>query len=208
MVAQLSRTAEILQLERRLEPLTFWSFFPTPQPVIQQMLAHAQLRDGMRVLEPTAGKGHICKALAANADISLDVVEIIPMFQKLLTLQGFNVIGSNIMSQPITPIYDQVIANPPFDKQMRHIMRYYQFLKPGGRLVTVANALYRYGTSSSLYYEFRDWLLSIPSFEDYPLPPNSFRNSERSTDVETCIIVLDKPTGNNHDYCRHIYRQR
>jgi cyclopropane fatty-acyl-phospholipid synthase-like methyltransferase len=192
MVAQLSHTAQLNQLERQLKPLTFWSFFPTPPHVIQRLLAHAALRDGMRVLEPTAGKGHICKPLVADADITLDVVEIIPMFRQLLSLYGFNVIGENIMQQPIQPIYDRVVANPPFDKQMRHIMRYYQFLKPGGRLVTVANALYRTGDSSSLYDEFRSWLLTVP-FEDYPLPPHSFRNSERSTDVETCILVLDKP---------------
>ena len=175
-----------------VNPKKYWSFFPTPSPVIHRLLDYALIENGMRILEPSAGTGNICRGIKDEyPDCEIDCFEIVPEFRTILTSQNFNVISSNFMGEFPSPIYDRVIANPPFDKQMTHVQRMYKWLKPGGRMVTVVNACFSYQTSSSLYFEFRHWLRSAGAVAKR-LPTNSFVNSERPTQVETAIIIIDK----------------
>ena len=75
-------------------------------------------------------------------ELNIHCVEKNPDFSEMLQMYGFPVIGQDFTSLKAKPIYDRVIANPPFDRQMSHIQQMYQWLKPGGKLVTVANAVF------------------------------------------------------------------
>ena len=57
-------------------------FYPTPTAVISQMLAGIHL-EGCNVLEPSAGKGDIVKALQA-AGANVNACEIDTQLQKLI----------------------------------------------------------------------------------------------------------------------------
>lgn len=143
LIAQVETTLvslRIEQLHQQAIASEVWDFFPTPNPVINKMLSLAQLKPGMKALEPSAGLGHICR-IARKLEIELDCFEVSPLLRQGLLLQGFNIIGDDFLSSTPTPIYDRILANPPFSRNgvARHTLHALDWLRPGGRLVTVAH---------------------------------------------------------------------
>ena len=196
----------IRQLNRQHWQHSVWSYFPTPPAVLRYLLNQARLQDGLRILEPSAGKGAIVKKIHELWNCSIDCIEQHADFREILHLNGFNVIGDDFMQVTPQPIYDRVIANPPFDRQMTHIPQMYQWLRPGGRLVTVANACFlepnkapfkdpKYAGERSragLYHRLFQWL-EATNANVIRLPKGSFSNASRTTQVDTVMIVASKP---------------
>lgn len=67
-------------------------FFPTPAETAQAMIEAAEITEGMAVLEPSAGMGHIAEQIR-EAGIDPDVVEFDFARRELLEAKGFNVVG-------------------------------------------------------------------------------------------------------------------
>ena len=88
---------------------------------------------------------------------------------------------------------------------MSHIQHMYQWLKPGGKLITVANAIFlepdkqRYKAAEfgqhlgqgSLYHRFLNWLDSTNA-QVMRLPKGSFATASRTTNVDTVLITATK----------------
>ena len=55
------------------------TLFPTPRPVIEQMLARANIQPGMTILEPSAGKGDIADA---PPDVKRDLRRLVETVKK------------------------------------------------------------------------------------------------------------------------------
>ncbi|MRR49383.1 MAG: PLxRFG domain-containing protein [Rhodocyclaceae bacterium] len=72
-------------------------FFPTPADTVQSMLDAAELKEGMSVLEPSAGMGHIAD-LIRDAGVEPDVVELSSDRRELLEAKGYNIVGSDFMN--------------------------------------------------------------------------------------------------------------
>ena len=71
-------------------------FFPTPAHIADEMVEAAGIEDGMSVLEPSAGMGHIAERIRA-AGVDPDVVEASGSRRELLEAKGFNVVGQDFM---------------------------------------------------------------------------------------------------------------
>lgn len=71
-------------------------FFPTPAGAVQDMLDAAELQEGMSVLEPSAGMGHIAD-LIREAGVEPDVVELSNERKELLEAKGYNIVGRDFM---------------------------------------------------------------------------------------------------------------
>ena len=71
-------------------------FFPTPAKIADEMIEAADIQDGMSVLEPSAGMGHIAERLR-DAGHEADVVEMSNSRKELLEAKGFNVVGRDFM---------------------------------------------------------------------------------------------------------------
>ena len=159
-------------------------FFPTPRALVQQMIEEAAIVSGMTILEPSAGKGDIAKAvLGLGATVAC--IEKNFTLAEHLRKQGFDVRCSDFLEVSPESIYDRVLMNPPFERHedAKHIQHAFQFLKPGGRLVAIACS-----TSGS---RLNSWIADLGgTVED--LPQGSFATSERPTQVNTCLIVLYK----------------
>ncbi|MGC1306609.1 MAG: hypothetical protein WA885_05220 [Phormidesmis sp.] len=182
-----------------------WSYFPTPPAVIRQLINHADLSDGLNVLEPSAGKGAIARKIYELWDCTIHCVEKNADFSKLLKLFGYQVIGQDFSLLKPKPLYDRVVANPPFDCQMTHLPLMYQWLKPAGKMVTVANACFleknkqRYKAeefnnhmgAGRLYHQFFKWL-DVTNAKVMRLPAGSFATASRTTNVETVLITVTK----------------
>ncbi|MBK7814499.1 MAG: methyltransferase [Rhodocyclaceae bacterium] len=108
-------------------------FFPTPAETAQAMIDAADLKEGMSVLEPSAGWGHIAEKIR-EAGVEPDVVEISGDRRALLEAKGFNLVGNDFMD--VAGEYDRIVLNPPFSdrRDAEHVQHAYSLLKPGGRL--------------------------------------------------------------------------
>src|SRR5690606_35563393 len=116
-----------------------FEFFPTPRAIVVELMELAAIQPGMKVLEPSAGKGAIAYAIAEIA--KPDCIEL--MVANCSALAGDIKLGTVTRTDFLTVEpsgdYDRVVINPPFSRQkdIRLVMHAFKFLKPGGRLVSV-----------------------------------------------------------------------
>jgi predicted RNA methylase len=161
--------------------------FDSPPDVVARIIARADIRPGMAVLEPSAGVGNIARAAAAACG-DVYAVEIDP--KRYAELSAFpRRVNDDFLSMSSTEFYDRVVMNPPFARQddIRHVLHAATFLKPGGRLVSVMSAgvLFRENRSS---VEFRQFVADRGGqFER--LPDQSF--AAAGTSIHTCVVSFD-----------------
>lgn len=189
--ADAERQRNIKAKERQLANAKIEGFFPTPKAIVEKMLDEADIKPGEKVLEPSAGKGNIADAIRESyPDNALDVVEWNASLNELLTEKGHNVVGVDFLQQ--SGEYDKIIMNPPFEKgqDIDHIKHAYSLLNDGGRVVCIMSEgpFFR---SDKKATEFREWLDSLGGVSE-KLPEGSFKSSERSTGVNTRLVVIDK----------------
>lgn len=181
----------IKKKERELIGKKIPGFFPTPRPLIDRMLDTADIQPGMKVLEPSAGKGDILDAIKErHPDADTHAVEQNHTLRDLLTAKGHNLVGDDAMTHKGE--YDRIVMNPPFEngQDQQHVKKAYESLKPGGKLVAVVGA----GVGNDRAKPFRDWLeANGGSIED--LPEGSFAGNDafRQTGVNTKLVTIEKP---------------
>lgn len=154
------------------------------------MLDLAQLQPHYHVLEPSAGAGDLASAISQFGVKKIDCFELHPLLQKALNLQDFNLVGDDFLKASPQPIYDRIIANPPFGNNgvNRHTTHAFQFLKPGGKLVTLAHH-YQLKPSQS-DKQFFAWLKQHNA--RFLNLGSAFADGDRKTNVPLQIILIDK----------------
>ena len=169
-----------------------FGYFPTPAPIVQQLIDLADIKPGMTVLEPSAGQGAIALA-AAEAGAVVDCVEIQDSNAAVISdahHMNVTVLVTDFLTTSPQQAYDRVVMNPPFARQddIRHVLHAHQHLKPGGLLVAVMSNGVTF-RSTPLTKEF--WrLIDSEDGEVLPLPAGSF--AESGTGVNTVIAVIPK----------------
>lgn len=144
----------------------------------------------MKVLEPSAGLGHICREVK-RLGLDPDCFEVSPLLRRGLLLQGFKVVGEDFLSSTPTAIYDRVVANPPFSGNgvARHTLRALDWLRPGGRLVTISHHYQLHPSSTDR--AFFQWLRGFGAhFYDCG---SAFVGGDRPCKTQIQIISVDKP---------------
>lgn len=173
-------------------PKDEFNFFPTPPQVVARLLELADVRYGMRVLEPSAGQGAIASA-CASLGARVDCFELMEANHRILNgddrLEA--VVLGDFLAQSVDPVYDRVVMNPPFLKQsdIKHVTHALSFLRPGGLLVAVMSAGVTFRNDSRTA-AFRD-LVTQRGGRIEKLPENSFKSS--GTGVNTVIAVIPAP---------------
>ena len=174
-------------------PKDEFEFFPTPAAVARQVIDLADIRDGMTVLEPSAGHGALAlRAQQAAASVAVDMYELMPANNTALVALSLPL--SNVaepcdfLSVEPRPIYDRVVMNPPFGKQadIKHVTHALKFLKPDGLLVSVmaVGVLFR---ENRLTADFRALIESRSGYIE-ELPAAAFKES--GTMAGTVIAVV------------------
>lgn len=165
-----------------------FQFFATPDPLAQQLVEMAEVTEVCRVLEPSAGQGAIANKIPGGCV----TVELMEQNITALKRQGYPVIEGDFLQKTVDElgVFDKVIANPPFTKNqdIEHVMHMYLFLKPGGRLVSVASTSWLNG-SQKKQVAFREWLSGVGA-EVANVDAGAFKSS--GTSVATVIIMIDK----------------
>lgn len=169
-------------------------YFPTPKTIVQRMIDLADIRDGERVLEPSAGNGNILDAITAevkNRGIIADVegIECNLSLREILELKQYKLVSNDFMEYAKYNNYDKIVMNPPFEqnKDVLHIQHAYKHLKEGGRIVAIMSPHWTFANDTKSV-SFREWLDGRGYYEK--LPEGSFKES--GTGVNTVLVVIDK----------------
>ena len=164
--------------------------FPTPPDLAERMIEAAEIDQGMRILEPSAGTGNILRAIAEAANpADITAIEINHKLADSLS-KSWNgpVICSDFLSVSPndTGTFDRIVMNPPFSngQDMAHIAHAMAFIAPGGRLVAIcANGPRQSENLRPVIEAAGGWWIEL---ED-----GAF--AESGTNVRTVMLVIDKP---------------
>jgi len=201
--------ADVVSLGEYVDQKRELQFYETPEAVVRCMIDMADLQVGMSVLEPSAGRGAIAKnLLSLGLGLRVECVEIEQSRADYLEEEtGLAVYCDNFLYLPkpgvgllkeggkeprqIDERFDRVLMNPPFSrsKDIAHVTCAYEWLKPGGRLVSVMSIGWTF-RSDRKASEFRGWVDSLGHVW-VPLAKDAFKKS--GVDVRTGLLLLDKP---------------
>ena len=165
-----------------------YQFYETPPELARRMVAMADVREGYRVLEPSAGKGAILKALPPA--VHRTAVELNGAMVDLVTLTDRVHYGDFLACNGELGSFDRIIANPPFrsGQDVDHVRHMHHLLKPGGILVTVMSPAWQYRMDKK-HADFRTWLEQL-DFEVEDLPEGTFKCS--GTNVRALLVTIRK----------------
>jgi SAM-dependent methyltransferase len=173
--------------------------FPTPTHIADQMAALADIRPGHRILEPSAGTGHLLDAAQRRigqrigAQSGCEIVAVELNLEAVRWLRGRSpqqtpetIISGDFLEmdngEARCGVFDVILMNPPFENgaDIKHILHARSFLKPGGRLVAIcANGPRR-----------AEKLRPLASIWE-PLRDGTF--ADQGTNVRTVLLAMETP---------------
>lgn len=167
-------------------------FFPTPPPLAQRMVQLAGIQPGERVLEPSAGKGDIADAIRA-AGGKVDAVEMSETLRKVLAAKGHTLVGTDFEAFDSHDQYDAIMMNPPWSggADVRHVMRAYGMVKPGGRLVALMS-MHPSFAQDKASQAFRAWMEHMGATAE-KIPASDFASQWMSGGIPSWLVHVDKP---------------
>lgn len=168
--------------------------FDTPMPLARDLVALAKIEPGMMVYEPHAGIGNLVAAVleATKGGAKIFGNEIDPKRHAKCVERNFHAFGSgglgmaDFLTVEPNPVFDVVLMNPPFAKgvDVRHVLHAAQFLRTGGRLVSVMSAGVTF-RNDALTSGFRH-IVEERGGKIEMLPEDSFKAS--GTSVNTVLV--------------------
>jgi predicted RNA methylase len=160
-----------------------FQFFLTPKALAHEIVKIADIRDGERTLEPSAGMGDIARFMP-----SPDCIELDPRNRAVLEKAGFHIVGDDFMEFEPSEPYDVIVMNPPFCKRQdaRHILKAISIARRKVVAIASAAVLWR---NDGPYEELRN---VVGQYGGYmrELPDKSFKES--GTMVKTALVVVEK----------------
>jgi type I restriction-modification system DNA methylase subunit len=159
-----------------------YQFYETPPELARRMVALADVREGQQVLEPSAGRGGILKAIPQT--VHRTAVELNSSMAERVHYGDFLQCNGELGA------FDRIIANPPFrnGQDVDHVRHMYDLLKPSGILITVMSPSWQYRTDRK-HAEFRAWLQEL-DHEVEDLPEGTFKSS--GTNIRTLLVTIRK----------------
>lgn len=188
----------VIEAGEYIDPKKAYEFFETPPDLADLMVERADLADGQRILEPSAGKGAILEAIwrkGGGYAKELSIVELCSQFVDHLRAQNWFVNHADFLECGSDDnedywSFDRVIMNPPFSRfqDIDHVLHAWGMLKPGGRLVSVMLGSWEWRNTAKTV-AFRQWIEETGADVEH-LPPGTFRAS--GTMVRSVLVSANK----------------
>jgi predicted RNA methylase len=127
------RLEGVVALGAFVDPKKAYDFFETPADFALELAKTLNLKPGMRVLEPSAGRGRLIEAMKqVEPDLDVSCYEAMKANADYLTQKGYKVLGNDFLAANPgdADSYDAILMNPPFSKQqdIRHVEHALRFL--------------------------------------------------------------------------------
>jgi len=169
-----------------------YQFFETPADIADWLVHLAEVKASHYILEPSAGQGAIIKAIQrVLPKKAVAYCELMPLNKCFIErIPKVVELSADFFDQDKTNSFDRIIANPPFSKNqdVDHVLKMYQCLKPGGRLVSIMSKHWQH-CNNRKETEFRKWLVSVKA-KTHTIPAGKFKSS--GTMIETIAVVINK----------------
>jgi len=171
--------------------------FPTPPAFAAHLVELLGVTNGEPVLEPSCGEGNIVDALIAAGCQNIHVIEIRP--ECIEPVQAKSGVTDAVCGDFLTIHTDRVAEsfaaaamNPPFTggQDIAHVRHAYDFIKPGGRLVSVLSSSFTF-RQQRRFVDFREWAESVGATWTQN-PEGTFRSS--GTNASTVTLEVTKET--------------
>lgn len=164
-------------------------FYPTPKEVIFQMLEGVIIQDKI-ILEPSAGKGDIMDFLNDNGAKEVLFCEVNEDLQAISQHKG-RFLKSDFLDLESSEVshIDLIVMNPPFSKDLEHILHAFSISPAGSKIIALCNAQTVLNPFSQSRKELKNNIDLYGTFQNLG---NCFADAERSTNVEIGLIVLQK----------------
>jgi hypothetical protein len=186
---------EKLQSGEKVNNKKKFQFFGTSPLLAEDLVTMAGLdKTCKKILEPSAGQAAIVNAIVdVLPHLWIDVCENMPENLEILNEHpNIHLICEDFLSIPkqYHNYYDRIIANPPFtnNQDIDHVMKMYECLKPGGRMVSVMSITWQIGKQKK-QEAFKVWLKKVKA-DVKDVPAGAFKQS--GTTVATCIVTINK----------------
>lgn len=180
-------------------------FYPTPKPLIDELLAGIDWPLVEAVLEPSAGKGDIALAVieklkahnrrygygADTESFDVDCVEIDPDLRHILTGRKLRVVHDDFLTLRTFKRYSAILMNPPFDHGAEHLLKALEMQKHGGYIACILNAETLNNPFSLARKQLKGLLDQYGAQVTYR--DNAFVSAERRTGVSIAIVKVTIP---------------
>ena len=200
-----------------VNPKVKTGYFNTPREVITKMIGLADLHLDQRILEPSAGQGHIADMIVdylSNGnmeDVNISLCETLPENTTILKEKGYYPEGNffefaeHCKENKI--YFDRILMNPPFEKQadIDHVTTAYNLLADNGILVAIMSSGVTFRENKKTI-QFRENVLNYQThIEEFP--PRTFEK----TNVKSVLVrienriqytkpILTRSYGKHRDY--------
>ena len=150
------------------------------------------------VLEPSAGKGDLAKAVVTRlsgrsyggndrARGQIDCVELDENLCHILKGKGFRVVHDDFLTYQTHKQYDLIVMNPPFFEGDRHLLKALRMIRRGGQVVCLLNA----ETIENPYsFARKELLKALDSADEHSITDlgYAFEQAERSARVRVYMV--------------------
>ena len=174
-------------------------FYPTPESLVDRMLAGIDWSMVNSVLEPSAGKGDLALAVQQkykirfyrDKPVDIDCIEIDQNLRHILNGKELRVVHDDFLTYDALKRYDLIVMNPPFSEGDKHLLKALDMQKYGGSIVCLLNA----ETIRNPFSHTRKQL--VKKLDEYGAQvefiPNAFAGAERKTGVEVALVKVSIP---------------
>jgi hypothetical protein len=189
-IAAAVQTGEVVDYKK------LYQFFETPEALASRMVQLAEVTSGHRVLEPSAGAGAIIRQIRRLCpELRMPVAFFELEEARARALASWPVVkfrGADFMAYQPRPIYQRIIANPPFrgGQDVDHVTRMYEWLAPGGRIVSITSPGWTY-RDDVRHSTFRLWMDANGHHRE-DIQAGTFAAS--GTNVRALLLIINKPS--------------
>lgn len=181
------------------------NFYPTPERALCLLFEGFDFRGNLKILEPSAGKGDIIDYVEEHRysfndnKVRIDAIEKQPELQSILYGKRCHVVGSDFLTYETNTEYHQIVMNPPFDEGVKHLLKAIQLAENQTTNACQVRCILNAETIKNPYTNERKLLLhKLQNYKTkYTYYNNLFMDSERKTNVEVAIIIVDIPAKAN-----------
>jgi hypothetical protein len=184
-------------------------FYPTPLALAKKAWALFKNRTFTRVLEPSAGEGHLAKVeltvehegcFYSHRRVDVDCIEFDVSKHPLLREKGMEVVALDFLKFKQGALYSHIIMNPPFAYGAQHVLHAWEILYDG-EIIAIINA----ETIKNPFSKERQHLVNlIEKFGSVEFLQEEFVEAERKTEVEVALVYLRKESRVSEDICGDI----